>query len=623
MKKMGPVLASTHTVLDVLLTPADFLSEVSGLWSDRLAAIASHHFPIIAIVSAQLSRSQAKKRKPRHDFSYLEPAMFKCVTKSSEEFHGEPDVAMRTPIDAQWNCMRQNLLDVVSASIPVTRRVKSKPWISQATLDLIELQDDARRDGLFEEEKQRKKDIKRSVKRDRADWLRQLASKGDWKSLQQLRKGRRVQQTRLHRDDGNPVSTEERANTFADYLEQVQWRVRPVNVLPDIPRQARPSLPILETNFTHSELRKAINNMASGKSVCEGDVPIEVYKILAKGGGNYIEPLLSLMNECLQCETLPKEWLMARVAMIFKKGDPALMENYRPICLTAVAYRIFASMVKQRLLDAGLDERLWESQFGFRKKRSTEDAIYIARRHIELAKATRSGRLSVLALDWRKAFDSINVDCTLEALRRYGITPKYLKLIEGIMRGRHFYVEDANNKSDFRQQKSGISQGCTLSPLLFITVMSAIMADAVAQLSPGAREAYRKNQLADIGYADDTLLLGMAPEHVEEFLQCVGRAGQSYGLELHPDKLQLLQVNDMTPIRLNDEHEVKSHKSMTYLGATISPDGRMTTELNRRIGMAKADFRSIRQVWTRSTLSKRRKLEIYAALVESKLLYSL
>ena len=280
-------------------------------------------------------------------------------------------------------------------------------------------------------------------------------------------------------------------------------------------------------------------------------------------------------------------------------------------------------MVKQRLLDAGLDERLWESQFGFRKKRSTEDAIYIARRHIELAKATRSGRLSVLALDWRKAFDSINVDCTLEALRRYGITPKYLKLIEGIMRGRHFYVEDANNKSDFRQQKSGISQGCTLSPLLFITVMSAIMADAVAQLSPGAREAYRKNQLADIGYADDTLLLGMAPEHVEEFLQCVGRAGQSYGLELHPDKLQLLQVNDMTPIRLNDEHEVKYHKSMTYLGATISPDGRMTTELNRRIGMAKADFRSIRQVWTRSTLSKRRKLEIYAALVESKLLYSL
>ena len=85
--------------------------------------------------------------------------------------------------------------------------------------------------------------------------------------------------------------------------------------------------------------------------------------------------------------------------MIFKKGDPALPEKYRPICLTPATYCVYASIIKQRLLDAGLDERLWRSQFGFRRGRSTQDAIYVARRHIELACAQRTGRVSLLALD--------------------------------------------------------------------------------------------------------------------------------------------------------------------------------------------------------------------------------
>ena len=280
-------------------------------------------------------------------------------------------------------------------------------------------------------------------------------------------------------------------------------------------------------------------------------------------------------------------------------------------------------MIKQRFLDAGLDERIWKSQFGFRKKRNTEDAIYIARRHIELACAQRQGKVSLLALDWRKAFDSIDVERALDALRRYGITSKYMTLIGEIIRNRQFYVQDFGIKSQLRSQRSGISQGCTLSPLLFVTVMSAIMENAVAQLSDAAAEAYRRNQLADIAYADDTLLLGTSAEHVEEFLHCVARAGQSYGLELHPQKLQLLQVNCEEPIRLDDENTIRPCTSIGYLGSTLSSNGRMASELNRRIGMAKADFRSVRQVWTHSTLSQRRKLDIFAALIESKLLYAL
>ena len=159
--------------------------------------------------------------------------------------------------------------------------------------------------------------------------------------------------------------------------------------------------------FQITELRSVISKLSSGKACKREDIPIECFKALADSAGPGLHRFLDLLNLCLGSCAVPEDWMQAEVALIFKKGDPALCDNYRPICLLAVVQKIFSALLKKRLLHAGLDARLWKSQFGFRRGRSTEDAIYIARRHIELAHARRSGRLSMMALDWKKAFDSI------------------------------------------------------------------------------------------------------------------------------------------------------------------------------------------------------------------------
>lgn len=176
--------------------------------------------------------------------------------------------------------------------------------------------------------------------------------------------------------------------------------------------------------------------------------------------------------------------------------------------MLSIAYKILATMLKQRLVDAGIEQRLWETQYGFRKQRGTVDAIYIARRRIELACAQRQGRVSLLALDWRKAFDCINVQSLLDALRRLGLPAHFVNLVASIMDGRCFHVRDFGADSSAKPQLSGISQGCTLSPLLFIIVMTVLMHDAVELLGPQARAAYEQGDLADLAYADDTLLFG-------------------------------------------------------------------------------------------------------------------
>ena len=191
------------------------------------------------------------------------------------------------------------------------------------------------------------------------------------------------------------------------------------------------------------------------------------------------------------------------------------------------------------------------------------------------------------------------------------------------MQERHFYVEDANIRSSFRRQRSGISQGFTLSPLIFVTIMSVIMHDAVASLPAAARAAYDKGDLADLVYADDTLLIGTNSEHLHTFLTAVEAAGKSFGLELHSGKFQLLQIRTNEPVINTDGIPISAVSSLGYLGASLASDGRVGSELYRRIGIAKGDFSALRKVWNRTSLGLQRKVAIFKALIESKLLYGL
>ena len=280
-------------------------------------------------------------------------------------------------------------------------------------------------------------------------------------------------------------------------------------------------------------------------------------------------------------------------------------------------------MIKQRIIDAGAERRLWKSQFGFRKHCSTEDAIYTARRHIELALARRSGTVKLLALDWKKAFDSVHVGRLLDALRRFGLPIEIRNMVSAMLRHRRFVVNDCSQSSEERFQRSGISQGCTLSPLLFIVVMTVLLHDAVSWLGPEARAAHAQGNLTDLVYADDTLLLAASEDHLDEYLRAVVAAGRHYGMELHWGKFQLMPVNGQCRLLRPDGAHIPSRGEMEYLGSALSADGSSGKEPSRRISMAKARFLEITTVWKHSSLGRRRKLQIYTALVETKLLYSL
>jgi len=291
--------------------------------------------------------------------------------------------------------------------------------------------------------------------------------------------------------------------------------------------------------------------------------------------------------------------------------------------LLDVAYKSLASTLRMRLIAASAEGRLSEGQFGFRSGFSTQDAIFVLRRKIETAWAQKNGCLYVLALDWAKAFDSLDPEAMLDALRRFGLPSKILNLVRAIYTDRRFKVQDSSHLSSERAQNSGISHGCPLSPFLFVMVMTVVLEDAVRELSADDQQLRLSGLLSELLYADDTLILSVSAKPLERYLAAISTVGRRYGLVLHWGKLQLLAIRGHDVVRRPDGSKISADEEMTYLGATVTSDGRTGRELTRRVGMAKRSFLELSRVWTHSALGRKRRTEIFNALISTKLMYGL
>eukprot|EP01068_Selenidium_serpulae_P018681 Selendium_serpulae@DN6477_c9_g4_i1.p1 len=86
----------------------------------------------------------------------------------------------------------------------------------------------------------------------------------------------------------------------------------------------------------------------------------------------------------------------------FKHGDPTEAPNYRGITLLNILLKVFSRVIAIRLSE-DLDDKLL---CGFRRGRSTNDAIFSARTLMERARAERKD-LHLTCVDLQKAYIKI------------------------------------------------------------------------------------------------------------------------------------------------------------------------------------------------------------------------
>ena len=328
-----------------------------------------------------------------------------------------------------------------------------------------------------------------------------------------------------------------------------------------------------------------------------------------------------MCQRCWDEKSLPDAWRIASVVLLFKKGDTALPQNYRPISLLAVGYKVLAALIHRRLLQGGCEERMRPSQYGFRPGRGTADALMLARRMIDAAHLHNSGGLLFLLLDWAKAFDRIKTDSMMIALKRFGLPEAVISMIDGIYQSRTFVIRDHSGTSSERPQESGIAQGCPLSPYLFIIVQTVMLHDVFGSLDLRQEPEYIVTR--DMLYADDTLLASSSADNLQSILSTIVEEGARYGLELNWSKTLQMRISTNAQVCCPSGEPIACVREAIYLGGLLTCDGRARHEVIRRLGEGRRLFDKLQKIWKHAGITRARKIRIYMACVISKLLYSM
>ena len=148
--------------------------------------------------------------------------------------------------------------------------------------------------------------------------------------------------------------------------------------------------------------------------------------------------------------------------------------NYRPVALTSHLVKIFEKLIVAQMVEYLNEANLLnDHQHGFRKNRSCLSQL-LEHYQLILEGMENGCDVSVIYLDFCKAFDKVDHRIVLEKLSAIGISGKLLRWIGQFLLERKQIVVVDGVKSAQSKMSSGVPQGSVLGPLLFLVLISDI-----------------------------------------------------------------------------------------------------------------------------------------------------
>ena len=129
-----------------------------------------------------------------------------------------------------------------------------------------------------------------------------------------------------------------------------------------------------------------------------------------------------------------------------------------------------------RRLQGVIKKIVHENQSGFIKGRNITTHIRFLDDLIKYADNKQLGGIVVsLELDYKKAFDSIDIECIVAALKKFNFGAQFIQFISTILSKTESAVKNGGWLSEWFQIDRGVRQGCCVSPLLFVLVVELLV----------------------------------------------------------------------------------------------------------------------------------------------------
>ena len=243
-----------------------------------------------------------------------------------------------------------------------------------------------------------------------------------------------------------------------------------------------------------NEVLEALNNTKARSYHGVTGVPSWLLKLHAE---HIVQPLTRIYNLSVESGVFPTALKDANITPLYKrKGDVRSAANYRPIALVDYLSKVLEKIVKSRLERyLAKHDFFTETQFGFRKQRSTTLAMAHLWNHVVNTLEERKLAMGVF-LDVAAAFICLNIGYLLRLLECAGCTRGTICWFRSYMEDRRQAVTVGEIKSPWININMGAAQGSIIGPFVFIILMNFVL-----------RRINELNLCKTICYADDTSLI--------------------------------------------------------------------------------------------------------------------
>ena len=378
-----------------------------------------------------------------------------------------------------------------------------------------------------------------------------------------------------------------------------------------------------DDTLTYTDFDAGVRSLNSNHSAGQDNVVPEYIK---HGGPVLLQWTFVFMTRIwsFACD-LPLIDRIGNLLPIPKKASGTVVSSFRPICLLATLYKLYAVLVFRKVCDRVKAFVSW-SQAGFIRGRSCNNNLWILRRVAERAIEFNTPVYCVF-VDYKGAFDALN-RTTLGRVLGLFLSPSMVRRVMCLYFDAKANIKIKNTIGPAFDLLRGVRQGCPASPSFF-TVTLAFVSWSFQSTFKGIKLVHL--YLSTIEYADDQMLFTLSPAGIQEMLIFLTETALPFGLRLAPKKCELIcfhrpgTVNkNMLPVVKLGEKIIPWKSSVIYLGSLFTDDGNSLAAVKHRICCAETIVKRLNpRVFRRRAVNNRLKGKFVGSAVIASLLYGL